>query len=131
MAWLMTAAHRSSHQHLSKAWGAHECILLQVKELLTNGTGNLDEEAVRHTWPQALGLSDQRVARTILELAGKRKNDMLVQAVAHLRTKRFEDCIAALNNVISCNKVGMAAWQDCEATGLPCICKSLGWDCGM
>lgn len=81
--------------------------VVQIKGLLTNGTGVFDEEQVKHAWPQALGLSDKTVGRTMTELAGKRKNDMLVQGVAALRTKRFDDTVKALNNVMACNKVGV------------------------
>ena len=73
--------------------------------MLTNGTGEFNEEEVKHQWPQALGLTERAVMRTMMELASKRKNDMLVQSVAYLRTKKFEDCVKSLNNVIACSKV--------------------------
>lgn len=78
----------------------------QVKELLINGEGDFEEEEVRHQWPRALGLRERDVDRVLLQLAGKRKNDMLVQAIAHLRTKRLADCVKSLNNVVACSKVG-------------------------
>ncbi|KAK9806692.1 hypothetical protein WJX73_008929 [Symbiochloris irregularis] len=76
----------------------------EVKKLVTNGEGEFDEEEVLQTWPKALGLQDKAVTRTITELTGKRKSDMLVQAVANLRTRNFQDCVRALNNVIACSK---------------------------
>ena len=78
----------------------------QVKKLLTNGTGEFDEEAVRHQWPQALSLTPASVQRVVAGETSKRKRDMLVQGVANLRRKEFDKCVQALNNLVACTKVG-------------------------
>lgn len=109
---------------------------MQVKKLVTNGEGEFDEEEVLQTWPKALGLQERAVKRTLTDLAGKRKNDMLVQAVAALRTRQFEDVVGALNNVIACSKVkALCKWtlslctltRSWQLRACPCCrgCRSL------
>ena len=71
--------------------------LLQVKKLLTNGTGDFDDELIRHKWPQELGISEQRVLKVILAQVQDRRRDMLVQAVSSLRQKKLDDTVKGLN----------------------------------
>lgn len=79
---------------------------LQVQAILSDGTGNFDEERLLHTLPKDLHLPEKKVQRAVEDQAKDRKRTTLVQAVSYLRQKKLDDTVKALNNLVACNKVG-------------------------
>lgn len=74
--------------------------------MLSNGTGDLDEERLLHQLPKELSLPEKKVKRAIEDQAKDRKRTTLIQAIAFYRQKKLEDTVKALNNLVACNKVG-------------------------
>ena len=77
----------------------------QVQAILSDGTGNFDEERLLQQLPKDLHLPEKKVHRAVEEQAKDRKRTTLVQAVSYLRQRKMEDTVKALNNLVACNKV--------------------------
>ena len=80
-------------------------MLLQIKDVLSSGTGDFDQERLLHQLPKELSLSEKKVHRAVEDQAKDRKRTTLVQAVSYLRQKKMDDTVKALNNLVACNKV--------------------------
>ncbi len=78
---------------------------MQVQERLSDGTGDFDEERMLQKLPKQLGLNDSQVKQAIEGLASTRKQNVLVQGIAHLRSRKLPEVIKDLNNLLACNKV--------------------------
>ncbi len=78
---------------------------LQIKDVLSSGTGDFDQERLLHQLPKELSLSEKKVHRAVEDQAKDRKRTTLVQAVSYLRQKKMDDTVKALNNLVACNKV--------------------------
>lgn len=78
---------------------------LQVQAVLSDGTGNFDEERLLQQLPKDLHLPETKVRKAVEEQAKDRKRTTLVQAVSYLRQRKMEDTVKALNNMVACNKV--------------------------
>lgn len=79
--------------------------VMQVQEILSNGSGNFDEERLLQQLPKDLHLPEKKVHRAVEEQAKDRKRTTLVQAVSYLRQRKMDDTVKALNNLVACNKV--------------------------
>ena len=77
----------------------------QIKDVLSSGTGEFDQERLLHQLPKELSLSEKKVHRAVEDQAKDRKRTTLVQAVSYLRQKKMDDTVKALNNLVACNKV--------------------------
>ena len=73
--------------------------------MLSDGTGNFDEERLLHQLPTDLQLPEKKVKRAVEDQAKDRKRTFLVQAVSYLRQRKLDDTVKALNNLVACNKV--------------------------
>ncbi len=81
------------------------CFPFQIKDVLSSGTGDFDQERLLHQLPKELSLSEKKVHRAVEDQAKDRKRTTLVQAVSYLRQKKMDDTVKALNNLVACNKV--------------------------
>ena len=94
--------------------------------MLSNGTGDFDEERLLHQLPKELNLPEKKVHRAVEEQAKDRKRSTLVQAVSYLRQKKMDDTVKALNNLVACNKVGLpGCW--CSTTAIVDTKLTCGW----
>lgn len=70
---------------------------MQLKERLTDGTGNFDAEELMHKLPEQLSLSEKKVQQAVKALAKDRRRTTLVQVPsvpAHSRLPPF--CVGRL-----------------------------------
>jgi len=100
-------------------------LTLQIKDVLSSGTGDFDQERLLHQLPKELSLSEKKVHRAVEDQAKDRKRTTLVQAVSYLRQKKMDDTVKALNNLVACNKVSFFDHFACGTRFTPaCVCVS-------
>ena len=78
---------------------------MQVSDRLSDGTGEFDKERMLQKLPKQLGLSEWQVKTAIEGLAASRKQNVLVQGIAHLRNRKLPEVVHDLNNLLACNQV--------------------------
>ena len=81
--------------------------VMQLQAKLSEGTGDFDQERMLQKLPKQLGLSEWQVKTAVEGLAASRKQNVLVQGIAHLRSRKLPEVIKDLNNLLACNKVSM------------------------
>ena len=91
---------------------------MQVQAILSDGTGNFDEERLLKQLPKDLHLPETKVQRAVEEQAKDRKRTTLVQAVSWLRQRKMDDTVKALNNMVACNKV----WAPTQRQSVSLLC---------
>lgn len=103
-------------------------VQLQVQSVLSDGTGNFDEQRLLQQLPKDLHLTEKKAQKAVEEQAKDRKRTTLVQAVSYLRQRKLDDTVKALNNLVACNKV-RRSHRKCMtvmASTIATACKAVG-----